>query len=432
MNLPARLTLFPILCNFVLSCSAQKKLTSFPQPGTVSHTAKAFPTDSFMLRILHSYPAYFDTLLQSNETRNIQIIYTQIDRNEKGEPVLTDHFYNLNPSLYFYPASIVKLPTIALALQRINELNRPGLTKNSTMITDASYGGQTAVYNDPTSPDGRPTIAQYIKKILLVSDNDAFNRLYEFLGQEYINYNLHGMGYDSAQVIHRLDIFLPEDQNRATNPVSFYDSLNRRIYTKPLLKSMVPYQQRHTLLGTAHYKGDSLINEPFDFSAKNRLDLYSLHSILRSIIFPSAMPQKQRFNLTSEDYSFLRRYMGLYPRESSSPRYDTAFDDTYSNLLFYGGSGKPNPDIRIFNKEGDAYGFLTDAAYIIDVKHNVEFFLTATINCNSDGIYNDDKYDYENVGYPFLKHLGEVFYQYELNRQRTHQPDLKQFVENIK
>ena len=51
------------------------------------------------------------------------------------------------------------------------------------MITEKGFSGQTAVYNDPTTPDGRPTIAHYMKKIFLVSDNDAFNRLYQFLGR---------------------------------------------------------------------------------------------------------------------------------------------------------------------------------------------------------------------------------------------------------
>ncbi|MDP9231009.1 MAG: glycoside hydrolase family 9 protein, partial [Bacteroidota bacterium] len=38
-----------------------------------------------------------------------------------------------------------------------------------------------------TAANGFPSIAQYIKKIFLVSDNDAYNRLYEFLGQQTIN-----------------------------------------------------------------------------------------------------------------------------------------------------------------------------------------------------------------------------------------------------
>ena len=77
-----------------------------------------------------------------------------------------------------------------------------------------------------------------------------------------------------------------------------------------------------------------------------------------------------------------------------------------------------NPDIRIFNKVGDAYGFLIDAAYIVDYKNEIEFMLSAVIYCNSDGIFNDDKYDYDKVGLPFMKNLGKIIYDYERTRIR--------------
>jgi hypothetical protein len=83
--------------------------------------------------------------------------------------------------------------------------------------------------------------------------------------------------------------------------------------------------------------------------------------------------------------------------------------------------------MRIFNKEGDAYGFLTDVAYVVDFKNNVEFILSASIYCNSDGIFNDDHYDYEKVGLPFMKNLGKVIYEYELQRKRKNVPDLSKF-----
>ena len=150
--------------------------------------------------------------------RRVQVIYTQIDRDQRNNPRFTHFYYNLQPDLYFYPASTVKMPVAVLALQKLNEQGIPGLNRNTTMVHEAAFSGQTPVYNDPTSPDGRPTVGHYIKKIFLVSDNDAYNRLYEFLGQEYINTELHKRGYDSAQIIHRLDIALSEEENRATNP----------------------------------------------------------------------------------------------------------------------------------------------------------------------------------------------------------------------
>ena len=83
--------------------------------------------------------------------------------------------------------------------------------------------------------------------------------------------------------------------------------------------------------------------------------------------------------------------------------------------------------IRIFNKVGDAYGFLTDVAYVVDFKNNIEFMLSATIYCNSDDIYNDDKYEYDSIGFPFMKNLGKIIYDYELTRARKNPPDLSTF-----
>jgi len=121
--------------------------------------------------------------------------------------------------------------------------------------------------------------------------------------------------------------------------------------------------------------------------------------------------------------------MSMYPAESKFPCYDSAYYyDNYVKFLLYGAEpGKPEEGLRIFNKVGDAYGFLTDAAYIVDFRNKVEFMLTATIYCNSDGIFNDDKYDYDTIGFPFLKNLGRVIYRYELKRQRANAPDLSSF-----
>lgn len=86
--------------------------------------------------------------------------------------------------------------------------------------------------------------------------------------------------------------------------------------------------------------------------------------------------------------------------------------------------------IRVFNKVGWAYGFLTDVSYVIDVKNNLEYMLSATIYVNSDEVLNDSKYDYEEIGQPFMKQLGESIYQYEKNRTRKYVPNLANFKIN--
>jgi hypothetical protein len=67
-----------------------------------------------------------------------------------------------------------------------------------------------------------------------------------------------------------------------------------------------------------------------------------------------------------------------------------------------------NPEIRIYNKVGDAYGTITDVAYIKDKKNQIEFFLTATILVNENKIFNDDIYESDQIGIPFLAALGRA------------------------
>jgi hypothetical protein len=386
-----------------------------PGFGITQSFAQPAMKDDLLEELMKQKSPVFDAVLAHRNEWNVQVIYTEIERGKKGKLKFTNHTFNVDDQRYYYPASTVKLPIAILALQKLNELGIKGLDKNTTMITGSEGDRQTEVCNDPSAPDGRPTIAHYIKKILLVSDNDAFNRLYEFLGQEYINNTLHKMGYANVQIIHRLDISLTQDENRHTNPVEFIDSSGKVLHYKPAEKSTLVYAERNTKLGKGFYRGAQLINEPFDFSKKNRFTLTELHGIVKSILFPESVPAAQRFNLTADDYLFLQRYMSMLPGESKSPVYDTtAYWDTYVKFLYYGAQKRTSePAVRIFNKPGDAYGFMIDGAYIVDYANQREFFLSAIIHCNSDGIYNDDQYEYRTVGLPFMKALGRLIMEYE-------------------
>jgi hypothetical protein len=122
--------------------------------------------------------------------------------------------------------------------------------------------------------------------------------------------------------------------------------------------------------------------------------------------------------------------MSQYPGESKFPAYSPPdYYPSYVKFLLFGADPKANipPDIRIFNKVGNAYGFLIDVAYVVDFANQVEFMVSAVIYCNSDGILNDDRYDYETTGYPFFKYLGETIYAHELKRNRENKPDLGEF-----
>lgn len=388
----------------------------------------------FMEGILQNNPAFFKDILAHKDSMHVQIIYTRIDRDASNIPHFTEYRFNTDNGSYFYPASTVKFPVSLLALEKVNELASYGINKFSPVIHYKMDNDTIPLNPISTSAGNKPSIADYIKQILLVSDNEAFNRLYEFLGQEYIQKKLAAKGYPDLEIRHRLQVALTEAENRHTNALTFFDANGQPLYYQASAESKAIFSYRNTFMGKGFIRNDSLVNEPFDLSSKNRMYLTDLTLILRSILFPEATEGKQRFNLSDEDYHFLYRYMSAYPKESNSPVYDTAeYHDTYVKFLLYGNEKVKVPsNIRIFNKVGDAYGFLTDAAYIVDFKNKIEFMLSATIYCNKDGIFNDDAYDYDSVGYPFMKHLGQVLYNYELTRPRAFKPDLSKFKMNYK
>ena len=213
-----------------------------------------------------------------------------------------------------------------------------------------------------------------------------------------------------------------EDENRHTNAMHFIDAKGKILYNQPPGYNPDPFNFNHIhKMGKAHYANDSLINEPIDFTKSNNVTLYHLQQLLQSVLFPESMTAEKRFGLTGLDYIFLYRFLSQYPSETDYPKYDTTeYYDSYVKFFFKHGGKNIPPHIRVFNKTGWAYGCMTDVSYIVDFKNKIEFMLTATIYVNSDGVMNDDKYDYDTIGLPFLYKLGQFFYEYELQRDRKH------------
>ncbi len=388
-------------------------------------------TDPFLQKLLLSNPdIQYQNIINHPQQYHLQIIYTQINRDVHNKPSFTNYYFGNDPGQYYYPASVVKLPLAALSLEKLNEINKKGVNKFTPIQFDSAYPRQTKEWNDSTAENYQPSIAQFIRKAFLISDNDAYNRMYQFVGQQTINRKLQDKGYTNMRIVREFMGFT-EDENRHTNPLRFMDSNNSTIYQQPMAynKDSIQYPA-HVYVGKAYYdRNDSLIQEPMDFARQNTIPLRDLQQMLQSVLFPLSVQVKQRFNLTTEDYRFLKQYLSQYPSETSYPKYDTAqYYDSYVKFFFNDGFHHAMPPgVRVFNKVGWSYGFLTDVSYVVDFTHNIEYMLTATMYVNKDEVLNDDAYEYTSVGYTFLYQLGQTIYKYDLQRKRKIKPDLKDF-----
>lgn len=391
------------------------------------------PLQPILSQTTDKYPTLQHVLSQP-ESYRAQIIYTQIDRDADNRPSLTYYQYGLDEARYFYPASTVKLPIALLALEWLAEQQVSGLTADTTMLTEAATDWQTAKTSDPTAANGLPSIAQYIKKVLLVSDNDGSNRLYELLGQDFINQRLAAKGLKHSLINHRLSLSLTAEQNRQFNPVRFFNTNGKLVLSLPARSTNEQYINKDKpTLGKAYIIGNQLVNSPMEFAEKNRLSLADFDGVIKRVIFPQLFIENERFTLRSEDRALVLRYMAMLPPDSVNPLYKaTEYPDNYSKFLLFGGKAQQIPEhIRIFNKTGWAYGHIIDGAYIVDLQQQIEFFITAVIYANENDTLNDDQYQTDEVALPFLRQLGEYLYQHELQRPKKHKPDLSEVIRII-
>ncbi len=394
--------------------------------------------DTLLLRkMMQMHPYEFGSILEDSQHLEVQIIYTQINRDRQNKPHFTRYTYHFRPKEYFYPASTVKLPLIPLALEKIHSLRSYGINKFTPMLIDSLRMKQRAEIQDTTSFNHYPSIAQYIRRILLVSDNDAYNRLFEFLGPDSINLALHQKGFRSARIIHRLEVADDSISARWMNPIQFVDGGKTRFkFPERFCGKSEPSPFHNTLKGKGYilYSGtdSTLVPHPFDFSNKNGISLMDEQEILKALVFPKLNP-KPKFQLDKADYAFILKYLSMLPRESIHPYYpEKHFPDNYCKFILYGSDSAISipPSIRIFNKIGQAYGFLIENAYVVDFDEKLEFMVSAVINCNTDGIYNDNIYAYDTIGFPFFRNLGNLIYQFEKDRIRKVVPNLAEYKIN--
>jgi hypothetical protein len=237
---------------------------------------------------------------------------------------------------------------------------------------------------------------------------------------------LQAKGYSSVRITRQFMGFTDE-QNRHTNAVRFYNSNGQEIYVQE------PGYNRDSfsfpapiLIGNAHInRQEQLVQGPFDFTRHNSISLADMQKMLQAVVFPNSLPKQNRFDISEQDRLFLLQYLSQYPSETNYPKYDTSvFYDSYVKFFFQDSTHRMPTGVRVFNKVGWAYGFLTDVSYVVDTINRVDYFLSATLYVNSDGVVNDSKYDEETVGFPFLRELGGLVYNYELSRNRSFRPPL--------
>lgn len=412
-------------------------------------------TDGILWKALTSQHPVMQKVMADPETYEVQILFSQ----RQADGSYTYESFRLDPQHYFYPASTVKFPAALLTLEALNDANNrfENVFPNGILDLDTRF-----MVEGDTIPT---TLRWELTKLFVLSDNAAHNRLHDLLGRDYMNDTMREKGLGPFRLVHRLSMpnasapahrevtILGDGENWTGRfKVKWGDAREPEPVRLSGLRKGIGYMEYQTggvtdlaavvdaavvdaAVGTSAVtdaapalpvvaqspgyvlRGGPEAPEAFDFSFRNYIPVTTLHAIMERLIYPDDFPEHQRFNLRPDHREFVLETMRTLPRDAG---YDPqTYYDGYVKFFLFGDTDANTripENVRIHNKVGYAYGTVTDNAFIQDTENGIEFFLTATILANEDGIFNDDKYEYDEIALPFMAELGRQVYRELLSR----------------
>jgi hypothetical protein len=407
----------------------------------------ALGTGGELERILRAHADRLGPVLERSEELRLQLVLATVVEREDKPPVLERSSWRADAE-YFYPASAIKLCAAVGVLESLGEVlagpsdppldlttlegpytvwllltpgdreATPASMLEAVMDAPMSFDGcppDPARHSDPSNLDGGAiTLRHEIRKLALVSDNRAFNRLYDILGQDELNERMWAAGMRSARLRHRLSVRLTPEENRRVSQVRMLlrDDLGELARPERTSDLELDVPDVSGLdVGKAWREDDgTLVEGPVSFRDKNRMSLVDLQDLLVKVVRPDVDLGTPGFALTEAQRALLVEAMTQLPRESANPRYDPQrYPDDFVKFLLPGlRRVVPAERLRVTNKVGLAYGFTVENAWVEDIATGRGFFLAGTLYTNANGVLNDGVYEYDTVALPFWADLGEA------------------------
>ncbi|MDX2017511.1 MAG: serine hydrolase [Planctomycetota bacterium] len=298
---------------------------------------------------------------------------------------------------YFYPSSTVKAAQALAACEKVSSLRAAGVSV--TLDTAMVFGDEA-----------RPvTLHENLRRALIVSDNPAANRLLDLVGFDELHERAARWGLNSLNLRHAL--------SEARTPVT----ATRRVALAGSDEVIAParvgvLRKRVEMPGLmvgrgfarAGASGPSEI-EPgaVDFGVKNRVSLSDLCTLMELIARPERFPPAQRPDVDSDSRAELLWAMSARPSECPAPTLETPAGGEDDLRPLARGLARDVPaGTRVIEKIGQAYGFTTSVA-AVEVGQTL-VSVAATIETNANGILNDDRYEYRELGEPAIRGVGEA------------------------
>lgn len=354
-------------------------------------------------------------LMKEPARHRLQVLVTVILPDGAKGSRTSEHGYRVDAE-YVYPASAIKTFASVAALRKLDALRKAGhpVGLDTPLAFCASARGRGCKTKDASNVEGGViTLGHEIRKMQLVSNNFAFNRLYELVGHREINEDLWALGFSSLRMHHRLYGGTDPVVQRTTPRVELRPPGEARVVVPARVSDLelppTPATELRIGVGYIDDATRSRVDEPMDFSSRNYVSIRDLHRLTLALARPE-LPGVPQLGLDPDDREFLLSAMTEDPLQSKNPVYTNEHDSglRYHTMIKGMMRVMPLERIRYVGKAGKAYGFHLDNAYVEDVKSGRAMAVTVVGYANANGVLNDDAYEYDTVTRPLLLGLGEL------------------------
>jgi hypothetical protein len=248
---------------------------------------------------------------------------------------------------------------------------------------------------------------------LTVSDDQAYNTLFDFVGRNQLNARLNSCGFPQSRILQKFQQSCSLEDARFSPGFAFYLPSGKWLELIPPSQdtAQLPWPEMNDFkVGKAYLNSQNqLIPQARNFYGGNLLPLEELHRMIAKLFLPKIFPPEQGYLLNPETDSILKWAMRIKPAQTRIQQLShSPYHDAYTSYFFCGNN--PNislpENLEVYNVVGQSYGFLTESAFCLNTRTSEAWILSATLYVNENEIINDGKYEYQKIGFPFLKSLS--------------------------
>jgi len=375
------------------------------------HISFAQLTKEIFYKSLFGKDSLVDYVLLNKEKFRLQFVVTDIQRDTLGLPSFTT--FDFSTDSYFYPASLVKLPTAIATLEIMDSLLIP-LDAYIKMQSDVECGNNDFAQ---ATQNRNIQLGLAMENLISISDNKNYSLFFHFVGPKELNNKLKRKGLSKTHIYSSFS-GCPKGVEIKTNSFSIFNSLGVLLYKKPVtFLESTSYINNLTyssnkLIGRQQIKDGKIINKAYDFNYNLDYSLNDIHKALFKLVFPKHFESEQSFSISEKSRLFILNLLAKYPREMQDKSYHNLklYPDNFYKYSIIGNNNSlaSSGQYRIFSKIGISYGFVTETAYIVDFKKKKDYIFSISMYVNQDEIINDGVYEYEKIARPFIANLSRI------------------------